>query len=69
MDFGQNGAPARMEKHKSASFDKAFLHKCVIRRGTANTWGMWGLASRSSVNISTTVSIAAGGGIHNRGAS
>ena len=68
MHVGQNDAPVRIVNMTSASFDNAFRQRCVIRRGTANTWGIWGRARRSSLNISTTVSMAAGGGIQRRAA-
>ena len=67
MPFGQKEAPASTVKIRSASFDNAFRHKWVISRGTQNTWGISGRASRSLLNSSTTVAMAAGGGHHNRG--
>ena len=67
MQRGQKLAPPALTSNiKSASLDKAFLHRYVIRRGIANTWGVVGLVSLSSVNNSTTVSMAAGGGAHSR---
>ena len=67
MEVGQNDAPTFTVNMMSASFDNAFRHKCVINLGTAKTWGMYGCASQSSLNNSTTVAIAAGGGIQSRG--
>ena len=51
----------------SASFPKFFLHRCVINLGTTKTWNSVGFTIRSSLNNSITVSIAAGGGLHNLG--
>ena len=63
IERGQKDAPLHKVKQISASFIGCFLHKCVISLGTKKTFGMWGCANLSSLNNSTTVSMAAGGGI------
>ena len=67
MPSGQKDVPAFTSNIKSVSFPRARFHKWVISRGTQNTWGIPGCTSLSSLKSSTTVSIAAGGGHHNRG--
>ena len=52
-----------MVKKTSAYLDHLFLHRCVIKWGIANTWGLWGCSRLSLLNNSTTVSIADGVGL------
>ena len=41
---------------------RIIFHRWFIKRGIENMWGVWGCARRSSLDNSTTVSIADGGG-------
>jgi hypothetical protein len=65
----QKLTPAGTVKSTLASFPTFFLHRCVIKCGTTNTWGHWGWAIRSSQNNSSAVSITAGGTSHSLAAS
>ena len=67
IEQGQKYGPTLAVKKTSASLDDFFLHRLVIKRGIANTWGIWGCARQSSLNNSTTFSIAAGVGIQSLG--
>ena len=51
------------------SLDNWLLHIWVIKQGIENTWGIRGCENKSSLNNSTTVSIAAGGGVKSIGLS
>ncbi len=65
----QKPTPAGTVKSTSASFPNFFLHKWVITRGTTNTCGQCGWATRSSQNSSNAISMTAGGRSHSLAAS
>ena len=56
----QKDAPTLLVNKTSGSLYNCLLHRWVIKRGIANTWGIWGCANQSSLITSTTVYIAAG---------
>ena len=67
MSRGQEGVPESNVISTSVSFDSCLRHRCIMRRGTKNTWGICGFTRWSSLKSSNTVSMAAGGGAHKRG--
>ena len=68
IDNGQNQLPLAASNIKSASFPRERRNRWVISLGTTNTCDISGWANRSSLKSSTTVSIAAGGGLQSLGA-
>ena len=63
IDWGQKDGPILTMKKIYASLYDFFIHSCVIKRGIENNWGIWGYASQSSLNNSTTIYITTGGGV------
>ena len=65
----QNDGPTLIVNKTSKSLNNCLLHRWVIKRGIANTWGICGCAKQSESNTSSTVYIAVGEGVQSLGLS